>query len=102
MDYIYDIWGDGKLEYDGYFRICIDRFIGERWLGERCLYIKTNISLYELKKILTQDALNYLFNFKNNVRVVISKKIIIEKENLKNEFNYKRAIFKSQHGFNDI
>lgn len=81
MDYIYDIWGDGKLEYDRYFRICIDRFIGERWLGERCLYIKTNISLYELKKILTQDALNYLFNFKNNVRVVISKKIIIEKEN---------------------
>ena len=28
MDYIYDIWGDGKLEYDGYFRICIDLFSG--------------------------------------------------------------------------
>lgn len=80
MDYIYDIWGDGNLEYDGYFKIRIDRFIDERWLGERCLYIKTNIRLYELKKILTQDALNYLFDFKNNVRVVISKKIIIEKE----------------------
>lgn len=80
MDYLFDVWGDGKLEYDGYFKIRIDRFMGERWLGERCFYINTNMGLYELKKILTQDVLNQLFNFKNNVRVVISKKIIIEKE----------------------
>lgn len=80
MDYLFDVWGDGKLEYDGYFKIRIDRFMSERWLGERCLYIKTYMKLYELKKILTQDVLNKLFNFKNNERVIISKKIIIEKE----------------------
>ncbi len=81
MDYISEVWGDGKYEYGGYYCMLINCFKGEKCLGQKRFYIKTNLKRYELNTGLNQNALSWIYNnHKENTRIVVQEQIVIMEE----------------------